>query len=76
MYNILVVHIVIVHKDRQQTVNYSIIVQKNMLSWIQGAAILKHRTSDVSQIVYVTGALLENAKLGGGLARNCESDVS
>ena len=30
-----------------------------------GAAILRHRTSDVSQIGYVTGALLKQAKLGG-----------
>ena len=36
-----------------------------MLSWIQGAAILRHRTSDISQIAYVTGALLKEAKLGG-----------
>ena len=47
-----------------------------MLSWIQCAAILRHRISDVSQIVYVIGALLEKAKLGGGLAHNCDSDVS
>ena len=39
-----------------------------MLSWIQGAAVLRHGTSDVSHIVYVTGALLEKAKLSGILA--------
>ena len=36
-----------------------------MRTWIQGAAILVHRTSDVNQIAYVTGASLETAKLGG-----------
>ena len=45
-----------------------------MLSWIQCAAILRHRISDVS--AYVAGALLEKGKLGGGLAYNCDSDVS
>ena len=35
-----------------------------MLSCIQDAAILRHWTSDVTAIVYVTGALLEKAKLG------------
>ena len=32
--------------------------------------------SDVSQIVYVTGALLKKAKIGGIFANNCDSDVS
>ena len=44
-------------------------------TWIQGASILRHRTSGVSHIVYVTGALLERAHFGGGLARNCDSYV-
>ncbi len=44
-----------------------------MLSDIEGAAILRHRTSDVSQIVYVTGALWEKAQLGAGLAQNCSA---
>ena len=44
-----------------------------MLSWIQGIAILRHRTSEVSQIIYVTGALLEKAKLGGDTAHNCDT---
>ena len=44
-----------------------------MLSSIQGTAILRHWTSDVEPIVYVTGALLEKTKLGGSLARNYDS---
>jgi len=47
-----------------------------MLSWIQGAAILRHRTNDVNQIIYVPGILLEKAKLDGGLAQYCDSDTS
>ena len=35
-----------------------------------------HRTRNISQIVYATGALLEKAKLGRGFACNCDSDVS
>ena len=46
-----------------------------MLSWIQGAAMLRHRTSDIRQIVYVTGALLEKAMIVGGLTQNCDSVV-
>ena len=34
-----------------------------MLSWIQDAAILRHGTSDVSQLVYVTGVLLKRQSL-------------
>ena len=47
-----------------------------MLSLIHGAAILRHRESNVRQIVNVTGALLKNAGIGGIFARNCDSDVS
>ena len=46
-----------------------------MLSWIPGAAILRHRTSDLSQIVYVIGALLEKAVIVGGLTQNYDSVV-
>ena len=34
-----------------------------MLSLSDGAAIVRHRTSDVSQIAYVTGAFFEKSKL-------------
>ena len=47
-----------------------------MQSWIQSTAILRHRTSEVSEIVYVTCARLEKARPGGGLTHNCDSDVS
>jgi len=47
-----------------------------MPSWIQGAAIMVHRTRDISQIVYATGALLAKAKLGRGFACNCEQIVT
>ena len=46
-----------------------------MLSWIQGAVILRYRIKDVSQIIYITGALLEKAKLGWGLTQNCARDI-
>ena len=32
--------------------------------------------SDVSQIIYVTGALLKKARIGGIFANNCDCDVS
>ena len=44
-----------------------------MLSLIQGTAILRHRASDISQIVYVTSTLLEKVMLGTGLAQNCDT---
>ena len=47
-----------------------------MLLWIQDAAILSHTTSDVSQIVYTTGALLEKAKLGRHLVHYHDTDIS
>ena len=34
-----------------------------MRTWIQGAAILVHRASDVNQIIYITRILLEKAQL-------------
>ena len=40
-----------------------------MLSYIQGAAILRF-------LVYVTGALLKKARIGGIFANNCDCDVS
>ena len=48
----------------------------NMLSWNQDAAVLRPRTRDVNEIVYVVVALLEKAKLSGGLAPNCDSHVN
>ena len=36
-----------------------------MLYWIHGAAILRHTTSAVSQIVYITSTLLEKGMIGG-----------
>ena len=38
------------HKDCSQTINYSIFVPKNMISWIQDAVIFRHRTSDVNRL--------------------------
>ena len=72
MYNILVVHINGGHIINK---NYSIILPNKCVlgfralpSWCIEPVMYK--------IAYVIGELLEKAKRGGGLARNCDSDAS
>ena len=76
MYNILVVRNNCVKQTSLINNSYSLMVYKTCYLRFRALPSCDVCASDVSQIVYVTGALLKKARIGGIFAIYCDNDES